>query len=219
MAALEVLPGAPVIRETGAIYLSDFMTDTIRLEVVEAAPIYFDIQESRYLGTLRLGQEVELQAISDHAYRVRGRAQQGQVVGWVSPDALAGLAEETVEALKASAERKAMVDELIARNEVAIGMTETEVEASLGRPQKKTSRLDASGRFDVWEYIRYDRVPQQVTSYDAYGRPFLTTIYVRVPVGELSVLFEQGVVNALEQSEGTLLRDDRVRVVVPPILY
>lgn len=217
--SLTAVASGPVIREEGAVYVTDFIAEPVRLRVLEPTQIYFDRKESRYLGTLRAGQEVELQAISDTTYRVRGQARQGQVVGWVNPQYLDGMPEGMAEGLMASAERKKLVDELIARNEVALGMLEEEVEASLGRPQKKTSRLDETGRFDVWQYVRYERVPQQVRTLDAYGRPIFRTIYVQVPVGELSVIFENNLVQALEQSEGTLLKGDRVSVVPPPLTF
>ncbi|HEY5769002.1 MAG TPA: hypothetical protein VIS71_04060, partial [Terrimicrobium sp.] len=47
---------APIVRETGAIYLSDFGQKPLRLRVLRPAPCYFDIGMTRYAGTLRFPQ-------------------------------------------------------------------------------------------------------------------------------------------------------------------
>jgi hypothetical protein len=213
---LQLMAGA-VIREEGAIYLEDFLQKPMKLSVLADAPIYYSAGLGRYLGTLRKGQFVELQAIADHAYRVRGRAQQGQVAGWVEPQFLSPLKKDFIANVKQNAARQAEVQELIARNEVAINMTHDEVLASLGKPQKKSARVDASGRQETWDYLRYERVPQQMLGRDQFGRLTTVTTYVKVPVGRLSVAFENGLVAALEQSEGTFLKDARVKIVTAPL--
>jgi len=205
-----------VIREPGAIYLEDLISKPVRVATTAATPIYYQSDMGRYLGTLRKGQFVEVQAVADHAYRVRGQAQQGQVAGWVDPKNLAPLKKEFLSALKQNAERQSEVNALIARNEVAINMTPDEVTASLGKPAKKTARLDAGGREEVWEFVRYERVPQSATGYDTAGRLVTRTIYVKVPVGKLSVAFSNNLVSSLEQSEGTLGREARVKIVSAP---
>lgn len=205
-----------VIREPGAIYLEDLVPKPVRLTVLEPAPIYYQSDMGRYLGVLKKGQQVELQAIGDEAYRVRGLAQQGQVAGWVEPKFLAPLKKGFVENLRQNAARQEEVAALIARNEVAVNMTPEEVVAALGKPSKKTSRVDAKGREEVWEFIRFERVPQEVTGYDRFGRLVSSLVYVKVPAGKLSVVLVDNLVTALEQSEGTLERDARVKIVPAP---
>jgi hypothetical protein len=60
-------------------------------------------------------------------------------------------------------------------------------------------------------------VPQQSTGFDAYGQLVATTIYVKVPVGRVAVIFDNGLVSAIEQSEGTLLKENRVKMVAQPL--
>lgn len=205
-----------VIREPGAIYLEDLVPKAVRLTVLEAAPIFYQSDMGRYLGTLRQGQQVELQAVGEGSYRVRGQAQQGQVAGWVDPKFLAPLKKDFLENLRQNAARLEEVSALIAKNEVAVNMTPEEVLASLGKPSKKTSRLDANGREDIWEFIRFERVPQEVTGYDRFGHLIRSIVYVKVPAGKLSVVFANNLVAALEQSEGVLERDARVKIVPAP---
>jgi hypothetical protein len=209
-------PSGAVIREEGAVYLEDVIPKPVKIAITTDAPIFYKIDMQRFLGTLRRGQLVEVQAISDKAYRVRGQAQQGQVAGWVEPKFLSPLKPEFIESVHQNAARKAEVDALIAKNEVAINMTPDEVGRALGKPGKKTARLDAQGRAETWEFIRYERVPQEVTGYDRTGRLVTTIQYLKVPAGKLSVSFQNDLVSALEQSEGVLERDARVKLVPAP---
>lgn len=207
-----------VIREEGAIYLEDLLMKPARLATIADAPIYYHSDLARYLGTLKKGQIVELQAVGDAAYRVRGMAQQGQVAGWVDPKFLNPLKKDFLDNLKQNAARLAEVKALIAKGEVAINMTPEEVQQALGKPTKKTSRLDAKGREDVWEFIRYERVPEVVQGRDQAGNLVQNTIYVKVPVGKMAVTFANNLVASLEQSEGSLERGARVTVVPAPFV-
>jgi len=230
---VEEAEARPIIRESGAIYLSDFGQKPLRLRVLRPAPCYFDINMTRYAGTLRFPQVVQVEAFSDFGCRIRGNAQQGGVAAWVPYNELEPLPEGLLANLKKSEERRKVVDELIARNEVAIGMTIDEVGRSLGKPQKITNRADQEGTTQIWEFIKYDLVPQ-TTYAPAYGQTIVNpphrppvivpsggyypaTIWVKVPVGSLKVVFKDGIVDSLDQTEGTLYGGGQVSVVTPPI--
>ena len=221
-AALALLPlcawAGAVLREPGAVYLEDFLPRPVKLSTLSETAIYYKSDLARYLGTIRKGEIVELQAVGETAYRVRAKAQQGQVVGWLSPAALTPLKAEFLENLRKNAVRKAEVDALIEKNEVAINMTQEEVGRALGKASKKTSRLDAKSREEIWEFVRYERVPQQVTGYDRYGRLVNSITYVKVPSGKLAVTFSNNLVSSLEQTEGTFDRDARVKIVTAPYI-
>jgi hypothetical protein len=205
-----------VIREEGAIYLEDLLVKPARLATVADTPIYYHSDLARYLGTLKKGQIIELQAVSDKAYRVRGQAQQGQVAGWVDPKFLNPLKKDFLENLKQNAARLEQVKALIAKNEVAINMTPEEVQQSVGKPTKKTARLDAGGREDVWEFIRYERVPQETVGRDFNGNLVSSVTYVKVPAGTLSVTFANNLVTRLEQTEGSLEKGAQTKIVPAP---
>ena len=215
-APLPARAAGALLREEGAIYLEDLLPRPVKLATVQEAPIFWKIDLAKYLGTLRKGQLVEIQAVSDGAYRVRGQAQQGQVLGWVEAKYLSPLKPEFLINLRQNAARKAEVDALIARNEVAINMSPEEVGRALGKPAKKTSRLDAAGREEVWEFVRFERVPQEINSYDRYGRLITSYIYVKIPAGKLSVVFQNNLVSSLEQTEGTIERAAQVKIVAVP---
>ena len=210
--------GGAVIREPGAVYLEDFLKAPVKLATTADTAIYYQSDLARYLGTIRKGDVVELQAVGEKAYRVRGKAQQGQVAGWVAPETLTALKQEFLVNLRKNAARKAEVDALIAKNEVAINMTPDEVSLALGKPSKTTSRLDASGREEVWEFVRYERVPQEIFGQDPAGRLVRSITYIKVPAGKLAVTFGNNLVSALEQTEGTFDRDARVSIVAAPFV-
>jgi hypothetical protein len=205
-------------REPGGIYLEDMGIKPVKLIVIGEAAVYSQLSNGRYLGVLRKGTVAELVAVADGGLRVRGTAFQGGVVGWVNAAGLTPLKADFVEALKHNAKRKADVDAMIARREAALNMTHEEVLSALGRPQKKSSKLDAKGRQEVWEFIRYAMVPQETTGYDSAGRLVSTTVYVRVPAGKLAVTFENSLVASLEQTEGNTDVPGPIRLVPAPLV-
>ncbi len=213
------LRAEPIIREPGAIYLADFGGKPMQLRVLAPAPAYFDFAGQRYVGTLRLPQTVEVQAIADQAYRVRGKAQQGQILGWVDPKYLAPIASETLTALKKAEERRKVVAALLARNQIAMGLTSAEVEASIGKPQKRTSKAakDQSPEL-IWEYVKYATIPQNTNVIGPGGLFSVATTYVKTPIGHLTVTFKDDIVESIDQSEGTILTGNETTIVAPPII-
>lgn len=212
------VPSGAVVREEGAIYLEDLLPKPVRLATIAAAPIHYKIDLDRYLGTLEKGQIVELQAVSENAYRVRGKAQQGQVAGWVDPKFFNALPKDFLANLKQNSARQQEVAALIAKNEVAVNMTPEEVAKSLGKPGKKTSHLDAKGREETWEFVKFERVPKVVVGRDKDGNLVKTVIYEKIPIGKLAVSFVNNLVASLEQSEGTLERAEQVKIIPAPFL-
>ena len=218
--AFEGLP-----REKGAIYLEDFFDAPYRLRVLAEAPIYFNSDLARFLGTLTRGRLVELQAVNDREglLRVKGLAKQGQVVGWVEARYLSALDPAFVMGLRRSIERRRLVQTLAASGEVALGMTPEEVVASLGAPTKKLSHADAQGIAETWEYIHYVTVPRQVSGYDGFGRLVTSLVYEKVANGRFSVAFGGGVVTAVDRSDANLAGPGGVvaplQSVPPPVAF
>lgn len=204
-------------QEEGGIYLEGLLDKPIQLQVTKPAPVYSTLKGDRWLGNLVPGHPATLLAVSDRAYRVRARARQGQVAGWVSPKALKGIDAKMVKNLKKLAERELLVRDLIEKKQIAMGMTMDEVEQALGRPDNRSSKVDKEGRSDKLEYITYERVPQTVTRPDRFGRLYRSTVYVKVPVGKLTIAFEDELVSSIEEAEGDNVPGP-IKVVPPPIV-
>ena len=207
-----------LLRESGAVYLEDLAIKPVKLTVIGEAAVHSQMVNGNFLGVLRKGTVAEVVAISDTAVRVRGTAQQGGVVGWVPAAGLTPMKADFIESVKKNAQRKTEVDALIAKGEVALNMTHEEVTSALGKPQKKQAKLDANGRQEIWEFIRYARVPQETIGRDQQGNLVKSVVYVKVPAGKLSVTFENNLVSALDQTEGVPEVAAGVRLVPAPIV-
>ena len=208
-------------REPGAIYLQDFLTPGQKalLKVVQPAPIYYQMDGKRLLGTLVVGADAEIVAVADHAYKVRTRAAHADVSGWVSPKALQSHnGADFVRVLKELQERQILVDDLIRQKKVALGMTAREVSLALGQPDRVDSAVDGNGRIQVFEYISYKRIPQISTVFDAFGRPYQTTTWIKVETGKTAVELVNNSVTSIQNSEGSPNLSSPVIITPPPIL-
>jgi len=206
-----------LIPEKGAIYLDGMVADKVIVRITKIAPIYSTLSADRWMGNLLENQNAELLAVSEKAYRVRGKAKQGQVAGWVSKAAVTGLPETFEENLKNYYERYEVVEELIENHQVALGMTVEEVVASIGPPDKRSSKVNGEGRTDSLEYISYERIPQTGIGYDSFGHPIPVTQYVEVESGRVTIDLTNNTVSSIQESEGIDLANYRINV--PTLVY
>lgn len=207
-----------LVQEEGAIYLEGMVEGEVLVRVTTSAPVYANLKGERWMGNLVPEQNAVLLAVGEKAYRVRGRAQQGQVAGWISKAAVTGLPEEFEENLRQYHERYLIVSELIENHQIALGMTMAEVMASLGPPDKRNSRLTNEGRSDSLEFVSYKRVPQTTTSLNGLGQPVSVTTYVEVESGRVVVEFSDDVVTTISESEGLNFANARLDVTIPPVV-
>ncbi|NNE92951.1 MAG: hypothetical protein HKN23_15005 [Verrucomicrobiales bacterium] len=204
-------------KEDGAIYLDGLLNQEVIVKITKPAPAYTNLTGQRWIGTVHGNQKAVLLAVSDKAYRVRARAQQGQIAGWISKAAVEGLNDQFEENLKKFYERHVLVEDLISKEQVAMGMTVNEVMESIGEPSKRSTKVDKEGRKDILEYITYDRIPQTTIARDRFGQPFQTVTYIEVETGRVKIEFENDMVSSIEESEGTDFGKGGVRIVPPPI--
>ena len=203
--------------DPGAIYVEDILPKAVRLTVAAESIIYYQSNMQRALGAMAAGTPVQLVAMSDAGYKVRGRARHGDVAGWMKQADLISPDPRLPEKLKAFYERQKKVDELIANKQVALGMTSAEVEASLGRPSRKSAKVTAAGREEVLEYSIFDKVPQITTGRDQFGNLVQTTIYIKMEVGRLTLNFQNGAVSEINETMGNPLGTGGVKIVPVPI--
>lgn len=201
-------------RERDALYLEDVLKKPIRLKVKSDAVVYNNLVAERRLGVIPSGTVVNVIAVNERALRVRGKAEHADVSGWVGKAFLEALDPRVTENLTKMLERQKLVEELIQKKIVALGMTSAEVERVLGPPSKRTSRVDKGGQYEVYDYIAYKLVPQQVAQRDQTGQIFYTLVSTKVEIGRRSVTFENHIVSAIEESEQ---KGGRSSVVPVPI--
>lgn len=208
-------------RESGAIYLEDFLPpgEKAILKVVQPAPIFYQLDGKRLLGNLVPGGDAQIIAVSERAYKVRARATHADVSGWVTPKALESHNQvDFVRTVRELQERQLLVDRLIREKKIALGMTTREVKLSLGEPDRVSSTVDGKGRRESFEYVCYKRIPQPTTVFDAFGRPYQSTTWIKVETGKTVVDFVDNSVSSIQNTEGSPNLSSPVIITPPPIL-
>ncbi len=143
----------------------------------------------------------------------------GDVASWIKQADILSKDPLLADKLKKLFERTQQVAELIENNQVALGMTSDEVRASLGKPTRTSTKINAAGKQERLEYAMFEKVPQTTTTQNAFGQLVQTVIYVKVEVGTLSLSFKNGVVDEMEETKGNPLGGGGARVVPAPIVF
>lgn len=202
------------------VYLVDIVEQSIKLKVVKEAPVFSDKDGKHRLGFLKVDQTVDLEGMTEKAYRVRGMGKSNNgIVGWVPPWAFTHPQEDFVGKLKQLYDRQIAVNKIIAKQGVAIGMTLAEVDKSRGKPTKTSVRRTAKGEAGSWEYIDYEEVKHYTTVTDPRsGQTFRQFSHMtREETGKTVVEFEDGLVTAIQETEDS--GPGNVRIVVPPLVF
>jgi hypothetical protein len=201
------------------VYLNQVFTEPIKLNVIGQYPVFSDKEAKHRLGFLKADQVVELEGMTDRAYRVRGQGTKDGIAGWVSPKAFSHSDKDFVEKLTKLYERQKLVNEIIKNKGIAMGMTLSEVEKSRGKPTKTTIRVTAKGEAGTWEYIDYDEVKHYITKVDPVsGQAYRQLSHVtREETGKTTVEFTDGVVSSLEEMEDK--GPGNVKIIIPPIVF
>lgn len=205
--------------EPGTINVEDILSKPVTLKVLQEAPVYTRSALDQAIGSMAPGTLVKLVGLSDHAYRVRGRARHGDVAGWVRMGDLLSPDPDLVPNLKKLHARQTQVEEMIASKQVALGMTSEEVQSSLGKPARRSTKINAGGREEKLEYVIYERVPQYTTGLDPYGRPVQSVVYLKVETGNLAVTLKDDVVESIEETKGNPLGSGGVKIVPGPMIF
>jgi hypothetical protein len=202
------------------VYLTQLYDKPILLTVAKAMPVFSDKNGKVRAGTLAAGQKVPVEAITERAYRVRGKGARHDLAGWVSPLAFTSDDPDFVNNFKKLYDRQMAVQKLIAERQAALGMTPDEVSQALGKPTKTTVRKTAKGESGSWEFIEYKVINHYTTEIDRLtGQVYRRFAYATQEEKSKTVVeFTDGVVSALEESENNQ-RGANVRIVVPPIVF
>lgn len=204
--------------DPSVLYLEEVSDQVQIMMTIADTPIHVSKEGGRRLGTIKTDSKVELLAFTEKAYRIKGEGRNGQLVGWTSPRFLASKDPQFAANLKKLYDRHMAVKELIANNEVAIGMSLDEVVQSVGEPTKKKVRVTATGQSGTYEYITYN----EQKHYNYVTNPMTGGVFrqfshvTQEETSKLVVEFKDDVVAALEKSENN--QGGQVRVVVPPII-
>lgn len=204
-----------LVTEPGAVYLEGVVSSSLVLKTTSSVPVYSSLSGKRWLGTIASAKKVDLLAISDKAYRVRGQAQHGQIAGWIRKDAITGLPEGFEEKLVKLKQRLDLVGELIENSQVALGMTPQEVIASIGPPDSTFTETKETGSKSVYGYISYTRTPQDFVEYNRFGFAVSGVRYIEVETGRLTIEFSDNLVSSITETEGINVNKHLVDPIPP----
>lgn len=206
-------------RDPEVVYFDDEAKNPVMLGVIKVAPVFSDKEGKVKLGFLKINQSVRLEAMTDRAYKVRGKGSSDGISGWVPPWAFASKDPNFVNHLKLLYTRNILVQKLIEAHQVAIGLTMDEVTKSLGSPTKTSIRKTVLGQSGHWEFIDYEEVKNYADIRDPLsGQIFRRLISTtQVEKGKTAVEFENGLVSAVEESEDRQ-KGGNTRIIVPPLV-
>jgi hypothetical protein len=191
-------------RAPDIIHLGDFLEKPIKLQVKENTDVFSDKNAKNRIGTLLGDQSVQLEAMTEWAYKVRGKGEKYGIVGWVNPRSF-DCKEDTefIEHLKQIYKRQLEVQALIEAKKIALGMTPNEVSQAIGKPTKMQTRQTANGISARWEYVVYEEIKHYDYIRDpSSGQVFRQLSYIsKEEKSRKNVDFENGVVTAIEDSE------------------
>ncbi len=199
------------------VMLSD--EEQIELTVLEPTVVYATNKGGRRLGIYPQYTKLVLLGMTERAYKVSGKAKHSKVTGWVAPKQLASNEPEFVQLLLDYYKREILVRELIAKKEIAIGMTLDEVRRSIGDPTKKESRITKNGSSGTWEYTESEEFKHYTTHRDLVtGQIYRRFSHVTQEVREqLKLDFEGDIITAISTLENR--GANNTRIIVPPLIF
>jgi len=202
------------------IYINEHLDRTIHLMVAKPAEVFSTKNGGRKLGTFPVNSKVELLAIAGgNAYRVKGKAKNNMVSGWVSPKLLASKDKNFIANLKQLYDRQMTVKELIASHDVAIGMTLDEIKKSLGEPTKTEVKQTRKGDSGQWDYIIAIEEKHYRTVVDSRtGQRYRQLSHVTTEEKErTTVEFENNVITAVTRKKNN--GPGKVRIIPVPVIF
>lgn len=204
--------------EPGVVYLEQASVKPLELKVVREAPVFSDKEGKYQLGVLAVNQIARIEAITDKAYRVRGMGMREGIAGWVAPWAFSPNDPEFAAKLKQFYDRQIQVQELIAKGEIACGMTMDEISRVLGKPTKTSSRKTESGETASWEYVRYEEVKHYITIVEpTTGTPYRKLSHItQEEKSRIKVDFENRITVAIEESKDQSRKNPLI--ILPPMM-
>lgn len=191
---------APELQEPGVLYFEGNLPAKITARVQASTTLYLQRDFGTALAALQPGSEVEVVGEAKEGYLLKGVYRNNSVTGWVRVSDLPTGIDPAffAQAEKMQAHRDAVA--VAITNKTAIkDMTPDEVQQAVGRPEQTASRTDAGGTVLTWTYVTYREEPQYSYVLNAFGRAVPTTYYVKVPIGQLVVNFENGAVATIEE--------------------
>jgi hypothetical protein len=201
------------------IYLSEHIDHPVHLLIAKPTTIYATKKGGRRLGTFKINTKVELLAMTEKAYRVKGQASHAGVTGWVDPQLLASKDKNFIANLKKLHERQMIVKELIINKDIAIGMTLKEVAQSLGKPTETEVKQSRNGETGKWDYVISEEQKHYRTVIDPQtGRAYRQLSHITTEEkSRITAEFENDVITTVTRK--TNHGPAKVRIIPAPVVF
>lgn len=199
------------------LYLENFFTTPLSMTSTRPVPVYASRRGKRRLGNLLAHTPVTILALTPKAYKIKGKAQHGSIMGWVNPHFFTIEKQpHFIEDFKILYTRQKEVESLINNHEVAIGMSLDEVRSSLGQPTQTEITQNKKGQSGSWSYISQKEVKHYRTVQDS-RTGMIYKQYTHTTVEEtqrITIAFENSIVTSITRK--TAQPGSNVRIIPPP---
>lgn len=198
------MAGTPdALREPGVLYLDENLPEKLEVKLEHPIHVYFDRGFETPAAAFAAGQLVRLVGVIGSSYLVSGQYRGNKFEGWVKvADFMPPVDPKILQQAEANQRKRDAIRQAIEENRVLEGMTFAEVKKSLGRPERASSRQEAGqGRIDTWKYIKFESIQRVAYVPGPFGTMVAQTYTERVPTGELTVEFSNGVVTSIEEHQ------------------
>jgi len=205
--------------DPNVVYTEEITAQTLKFEIIEERPVYLTRHGKQRVGTSKVGTVCELIGFDNRAFKIKGEAKHSRITGWISPHALQCKDPNFIENFKKLYERKKLVKELIANEEIAIGMTPIEVVQVMGKPTKTSVRTTVKGTSGLYEYIEKVEKKHYKTIQDYDTGQFLKSYShsTEETKSRVGVEFVDNTVSAIEKDEDNSVTGRALKIVAIPV--
>ncbi|NQU11223.1 hypothetical protein HQ590_10560 [bacterium] len=181
----------------GIVDVAETGLPALELRVIRRTAVSAYRDEHSARGYVTPGRRVRLVRWTADWYYVAGETAADPVEGWVPAAAVEPPPAAWRSAVREHLVRAQQYRELIARHEVARGMTPAEVRASLGDPRRRVKVEGAGDADEEWVYVEDRYLPWYTRETGPDGEVAQSISYRKAPLRERRIRFRQGAVVAV----------------------
>lgn len=200
------------------VYLDEAKAKPLPLKTIRRVALTVSRDQSTVLAYLAKGETVWVLGFGQGRHYVETMIPTGKARGWIDEEALEpapGDVRSTIEERVLTARRH---KEMISKHEIEVGMTKTQVQAALGKPEDRSRIEDGDQVEEQWVYRSYKSVPQK-DYYYVDGQMYERMFYKKVQAGGKTVTFRNDQVVAIKDEDRKPEETTPTITVPPPVIY
>jgi hypothetical protein len=205
---------AEQLDENQVIDLTLLAEDGLNVQLVAATdlPLHVDRGARRVLDVLSAGQTLTVLGMDRFGLQVRGRGRNGSLTGWVGQKKVFADKPKALANLRTFYERQLEIEQLVAENRPAIGMSLPELKRLLGEPT--THKISATEEGQTESLVWILKKPVDLNELLAVGTDE-DVLKMEVEVGRVEVELTGGLATSIQRNiEGGA---GAIPTVIPPV--